>query len=224
MDTFSYGPFALAPGRAMRLAGVPSRSWSFSYHSDLLAERSLPESASQSEIIDAFLCDRAEFIRRCRREHAANRIALVDFETGDEVAHFYSFDSCGMSRGLIDDRSRYWIRSADSHYSRDVTLTQFAQIAAEHAAPENGWLASLLPGDVLTSDADEWRAPTAWEIRHIVGEGSFTGITGAKAAAIVGVTPQNFRKYTARDGAATRQNISFAMWHLLLHKLGVKRA
>ena len=40
---------------------------------------------------------------------------------------------------------------------------------------------------------------------------------------MVGVTPQNFRKYTARDGASTRQGMSFAMWHLLLHKLGVQR-
>lgn len=74
----------------------------------------------------------------------------------------------------------------------------------------------------MAQDAGEWRAPTSWELRHVVGEGSFTGVTGAQAAALVGVTPQNFRKYTARDGASTRQGMSYAMWHLLLHKLGVQ--
>lgn len=86
------------------------------------------------------------------------------------------------------------------------------------------WIASLLPDDVLTPAADAWRAPTSWEIRHVVGENSFTGISGARAAALVGVTPQNFRKYTTADGAATRQTMSYAMWHLLMHRLGVQRA
>ena len=76
---------------------------------------------------------------------------------------------------------------------------------------------------MLARELADWRAPTSWELRHVVGEGSFTGWTGAQAAAMVGVTPQNFRKYTARDGASTRQGMSFAMWHLLLHKLGVQR-
>src|SRR5699024_4022806 len=121
---------------------------------------------------------------------------------------------------LIDDRSEYWLQSENRLRSRDVTLTEYAKIAVQHAAPKLGWIAETLPDDVLTEDPDEWRPPTAWEIRHVVGEGSFTGISGAKAAELVGITPQNFRKYTARDGASTRQNISFATWHLLLHKLG----
>ncbi|MBH2008100.1 MAG: hypothetical protein I8H71_00465 [Xanthomonadaceae bacterium] len=59
-------------------------------------------------------------------------------------------------------------------------------------------------------------------MRYIVGEGSFTRVSGAKAAALVGVTPQNFRKYTAGDSAKNRQSISFSMWHLLLAKLQIK--
>ena len=31
-------------------------------------------------------------------------------------------------------------------------------------------------------------------------------------------------EYTAADGAASRQRMSFAMWHLLLHRLGVQSA
>ena len=104
-----------------------------------------------------------------------------------------------------------------------VTLEQWARIRERHSAPPLTWIAGLLPADVLARESADWRAPTSWELRHLVGEGSFTGWSGAQAAAMVGVTPQNFRKYTARDGASTRQGMSFAMWHLLLHKLGVQR-
>lgn len=224
MNAFGHGPFSFTPGHALRLAGVPSRTWSYSYGDALIAERTLPESASQSEIIDAFADDRGAFIRRARDEHAPELVSLIDFETGETVAHFLSYDGCGMTPGLIDDRARYWLRSASRLRSRAVTLSEFAEIASEHAAPELGWIAGLLQDDVLSTDPDDWRAPTSWEIRHVVGEGSFTGISGAKAAALVGITPQNFRKYTARDGASTRQVISYAAWHLLLHKLGVARA
>lgn len=79
-----------------------------------------------------------------------------------------------------------------------------------------------LPAEVLTEDPWYWRAPTAAEIRVVIGKGSETGIPGAQAAHLVGVLPQNFRKYTASDDAASRQKMSFAMWHLLLHRAGVK--
>lgn len=224
MDIFSHGPFSFAPGRAVRVNGVQSRRWEMQYGSDFVAEHALPESADRSSIIVAFASDRASFIAGAMGRHAPGRISLIDYESGEEVGHFFSDDNCGLTPGLIDDRSRYWLRSADRLYSLDVTLTQYAQVAAEHSAPPLSWVAGLLPDDVLTRDAANWRAPTSWELRHVVGEGSFTGVAGAAAAALVGVTPQNFRKYTARDDAATRQNISFAMWHLLLHKLGVRRA
>ncbi len=78
--------------------------------------------------------------------------------------------------------------------------------------------------EVMTDDPEQWRAPTAAEIRIVVGKGSETGLTGAQAARIVGVLPQNFRKYTATDDASLRQKMSFAMWHLLLHRVGVTLA
>lgn len=143
----------------------------------------------------------------------------------------------GLASGLIDDRYATWAVS-------DLGVTpmgadEFARLQEAHAAiadartapretpgpaMPNAWIADLLPDDVLSTDPQAWRAPTSWELRHVVGEGSFTGVSGAKAAELVGVTPQNFRKYTARDGASTRQAMGFAMWHLLLHKLGVQTA
>ena len=104
-----------------------------------------------------------------------------------------------------------------------VTLHKWAQLTQHHRALENGWIANLLPDVVITNNPDDWRAPTSFEVRHVVGEGSFTGLSGAKAASLVGMTPANFRKYTAQDSAKNRQNISFAAWHLLLIRTGVLR-
>lgn len=224
MSAFHFGPFIFEPGATHR-AGAAKRRWAMFYGNEEQGWRTLPAGAAQAEVIEAFDEARAAFVKQTRAEHAPERIDLVDFESGDAIAHFYSYSACGMTPGLIDDRARYWIRSADRKYSRNLrALSEFAETAASHAAPPASWIGGLLPNDVMTNDSAEWRPPTSWEIRHIVGEGSFTGISGARAAALIGVTPQNFRKYTARDGASTRQNMSFAMWNLLLHKLGVKHA
>ena len=83
---------------------------------------------------------------------------------------------------------------------------------------------ALLPAEVLTEDPAAWRAPTAAEIRIVIGKDSATGLPGAQAAHLVGVLPQNFRKYTSADYAASHQKMSFAMWHLLLHRTGVRLA
>lgn len=214
MESFRFGPFTFERG---------ARTWTMNYGLSLVAERHV-DTSERAAVIDAFEEDRAAFIREARDRFSAPRIALVDFSTGEDIAYFHSHDMCGMSRGMIDDRARYWIRSADKHASRAVTLTEFAQIVAAHDEPELGWIAGLLLDDVPAIDPAVWRPPASFELRHVVGEGSFTRVSGAKAAALVGVMPQNFRKYTARDNAASRQSMSYAMWHLLLHKLGVQRA
>ncbi len=225
MQPFSSGPFEFSPAaRRINLCGKPHRTWTLAYGDSSLSEKALPEELSQQQVREEFGADIAAFILRQRETYAAAKIELIDSETDTRAGHFFSDSMCGMSAGLIDDRSKYWIRSSDRLYSLPVTIDQYARIVSEHAAHARGWICSLLPEDVLTSDAVDWRAPSSWEIRHVVGEGSFTGVTGAAAAALVGVTAQNFRKYTARDVASTRQNMSFAMWHLLLSKLEIKRA
>lgn len=224
MQDFQSGAFEYRAGQRAKLAGVPSVEWSLRYSRKTLAAHFVPAAAPRGEVQCAFSDDVAEFKARARKEYAPERFDLIDYETGDAVAEFFAHSVPDMSPGLIDDRSRYWVRSADRLYSRPVTLSGFGSLTAAHQAPALSWVTGLLPEEVLTLDAADWRAPTAWEIRHVVGEGSFTGITGAKAAALVGVLPQNFRKYTAADGAASRQSMSFAMWHLLLHRLGVQSA
>ena len=224
MQDFQSGPFEYRAGQRATLAGQPSIEWSLRYGGKMLSERFVPAAAPRGEVQCAFSDDIAEFKARARKENAPDRFDLIDCETGDVVAAFFAHSVPDMTPGLIDDRSRYWVRSETRLRSRPVTLSDFGALTAAHQAPPLSWVSGLLPEEVLTSDAAEWRAPTAWEIRHVVGEGSFTGVTGAQAAALVGVLPQNFRKYTAADGAASRQRMSFAMWHLLLHRLGVQSA
>lgn len=224
MTSFSHGPFDFETAQTTRLAGIPHRRWRLLYGARELAWHTLPEFASRAEIIEAFADDRHAFVDEAQAQAPAEHIDLIDETTGDVIGGFVSHGVPDMTPGIINDRSRYWLRSSDRLYSRAVDLVQYGVIAAKCSATRTQWIAGLLPPDVLAQDPEAWRPPTAWEIRHVVGEGSFTGLSGARAAALVGVTPQNFRKYTARDGASTRQQMGYAMWHLLLHRLGVQQA
>lgn len=223
MVTYNIGPFSYESVKHCLVNGRVSRVWRMSYCGRLVAEKTLSSADGViAEVHAAFEEARSKFISAARTEHGPARIDLVEFGSDELVASFESYDSCGMTPGLINDSSRYWIRSHDRKFSLNVSIYEFARIVSAHEAPSFGWIAGLLPDDVLSTDPSTWRAPTSWELRHVVGEGSFTGVSGARAADLVGVTPQNFRKYTARDDASTRQKISFAMWHLLLCKLGVQ--
>lgn len=84
-----------------------------------------------------------------------------------------------------------------------------------------GWIAQMLPPEVLSLDSSKWKAPNLFELRHIVGIGSLTGITVEQAANLVGVSAVNFRKYVAKPTAKNRSSISFSSWHMLLERLEV---
>ena len=90
--------------------------------------------------------------------------------------------------------------------------------------PDAQAIAKLLPPNTLVEDPDAWTPPTSEQIRLIVGRDSKTRIPGALAARSVGLTPQHWRRFTAKESASARSTISFAVWHLLLHRLGIKKA
>lgn len=85
-------------------------------------------------------------------------------------------------------------------------------------------IAKLLPPHTLVEDPDQWLPPTSEQIRLIVGRGSATGVSGAIAARLIGTSSSHWRKYTATERANVKAKIPFAAWHLLLHKLGIKKA
>lgn len=221
---FRSGPFEFnrAP-KGATVGDTPMYRWAIYYGPQLLCEKMLPSEATQDAVREAFAAEIGSFTAAAIAEHHPDIYHLVTPE-GDIIARVALEDLPGMTACIPDDRFPYWIVTAEKPARGEpVTLEKFAAVAAEHRPAPRGWIADLLPESVLTDDPESWTAPSNWHIRHVVGEGSFTGISGAKAAALIGVTPQNFRKYTAADDARTRQKISFAMWHLLLHKLGVQR-
>lgn len=248
MNEFTSGPFAFEPFGITKINDSDLRRWELRYGAKLLADRRAPAGATQDQVREIFSDDIAEFVREHRPQPAPAKraessgfdLCLIEEATGRVLGGFRSAAPiAGLSAGLTDDRWPTWLVTASQPtFSLPMTPDEFERLQAAHNAahaaefvpcprphitvPAYAWVADLLLDDVLDADPGNWRSPTSWELRHVVGEGSFTGVSGAKAAALVGVTPQNFRKYTASDSASTRQSMSFAMWHLLLAKLQVK--
>ena len=222
MEAFQIGPFDYVPGKSRMLNGVAQTEWALYYGDKLVGSAWV--AGDRAQVVEAMVGQRGDFIARLRAENEPDRLALRRWNDGTEL-DIISLESWpdGLAGCIPNDDSEFWAEVVGTTRRMPVTLQQWAALQRRHGAPSFAWIAALLPDDVKSRDAANWRAPTSWELRHVVGEGSFTGISGAQAAAMVGVTPQNFRKYTARDGASTRQGMSFAMWHLLLHKLGVQR-
>ncbi|AJY62577.1 hypothetical protein [Burkholderia glumae] len=225
MREFQHGPFLYSANNQRSIAGRPCLDWEVHYddRGQALCSMTLPADSTQSAVIEALADSVASFRRNAMRDGAVDVLQLVR-QSDDVVLSGVPVRAlpAGMSNCLMDDRFPTWAQVAGTTLRVPMDIAEFTEHVSQARAPKNAWIAGLLPDEVLTLDADEWRAPTSWEIRHVVGEGSFTGVTGAQAAALVGVVPQNFRKYTAREGASARQSISFAMWHALLHRLGVK--
>lgn len=241
---FNIGPFTIAPAGQITLNGFQKQLFDIEYGHETMRERVPVTPGTQSQVVnqleDALSSVASELKGPADEPEEAISIRwlhLVEQNTGDAIDSMpWEAEIPGLSAGLTDDRFEYWL-VADGR-SMPIEIEEFerlknahyaalnARVAAEKKAPQliptYSWIAKLLDDSVITTDAEQWRAPTAWEIRHVVGEGSFIGISGAKAAALVGVNASSFRKYTAQDGAKSRQNMSFAMWHLLLHRLQVK--
>lgn len=242
---FTIGPFTIAPAGQINLNGFQKQLFDIEYGNETMRERIPVTPGTQSQVTnqleEALNSVVSELKGPCQEPEeeplSVRWLQLVDQKTGDVIDTMpWEAEIPGLSAGLTDDRFETWL-VADGR-SMPIELEEFERLKNAHYAafnaravaekkpislkPTYSWIAELLPTDITTTDPDEWRAPTAWEIRHLVGEGSLIGISGAKVAALVGVNPSSFRKYTAQDGAKSRQNMSFAMWHLLLHRLDVK--
>ncbi len=221
MEAFSVGPFSYEPGKTRTVNGVPQREWALQYASSVVGAAWV--AGPHAAVVEALADARAAATARLASDNAPDTLILRRWSDAQALDSIELSAWPGTLAGCIpDDSSEFWAEVVGTTHRMPVSLREWSALQRTHAAPPLAWIAGLLPDDVRTTDAAQWRAPTSWEIRHVVGEGSFTGVTGAAAAALVGVTPQNFRKYTARDGARGQQNMSFAMWHLLLHKLGAQ--
>ncbi|BAP43943.1 putative uncharacterized protein [Pseudomonas sp. StFLB209] len=225
MQAFASGPFSFYPEKGPKIAGKPHTRWHVEFDETFLAEKTAPTSSTSTkpDVLELFADELAAFKRDLQLQHEPEVVEVIDFETDEVLACLQVVGDVGLTAGLIDDRSDLWLRSKNRLRSKAVTLGGLLEISAKHKAPRNAWMVGVLPDEVTTTDPSAWRAPSRWEIRYVVGQGSFTGVSGAEAAALVGVTPQNFRKYMASEDTSSRQSISFAMWHLLLDRLDIQR-
>ena len=222
MEAFQIGPFDYTPGKSRTLNGVAQTEWDLAYGDKLVGSAWV--AGDRAQVVDALASMRGELTAQLCMQHKPDKLILRRWDDCAELdATLLESWPEDLAGAIPDDSSEFWAEVEGSKRRMRVTLQHWARLKELHGAPRLAWIAGLLPADVLAREPADWRAPTSWELRHVVGEGSFTGSSGAQTAAMVGVTPQNFRKYTARDGASTRQGMSFAMWHLLLHKLGVQR-
>lgn len=78
----------------------------------------------------------------------------------------------------------------------------------------------VLPEDVLTLDPKKWRTPTSEEFRAMK---AVAGVPNGRMAHLIGVTIAMIVRYQSVYRLKNKCNITFANWHLLLHRLGLKK-
>ena len=69
-------------------------------------------------------------------------------------------------------------------------------------------------------DSPEYSHPTPDNVRQLLKQ---AGITGSKAASIVGVHGRTIRKWTAEEGSPNHRTIPYAAWRLLLIEAGLDK-
>ena len=96
-----------------------------------------------------------------------------------------------------------------------------AQRKAQLGADESpAWIGAMLSPQVMSQNPADWRPPTPWEVRHVAGAGSFARVSMQRGSELVGVSLQSFKRYVSEGPKA--HCISFAAWHLLLHRLSIQ--
>jgi hypothetical protein len=225
MEDFNFGPFQMVSGEKCIFNGNQTEVWHLYFdNADLACER-ISGTCTRKAVVDALSEHIHSFTRSIRTANTYPPVKLIRYCDDSVLATLRTKTGFvpGMSSGMMNDGSEHWVvHGTKATLNRPVSLLQWTHLATQHCAAENDWITGILPSCVVTADEEAWRPPTEHELRCVVGEHSFTGKTGAACANLVGVTPQNFRKYTAAEGASTRQKMSFAMWHLLLHRLGIQ--
>ncbi|WP_199135243.1 hypothetical protein [Delftia sp. ASV31] len=233
---YRHGPFDFKSSFPSVSNGSPGRSWTMFYGDQQVSQRHIAGlEITRGTLMDAFSDALTAFVKKAKHTHSPTRVDLMDVKAGSSIADFACYDTTQLGLEpleLVVPDTKWQLRCTRTGRVRNVhDIREYMEIVANHVPSEqearNGWIAGMLPRSVLTHDQWEWRAPTSWEIRHVASQGAlvdYINMSGPKAAELVGVTAQNFRKYTAHEGAESHQKISFAMWHLLLHRLGVQRA
>ncbi|MEA9392154.1 hypothetical protein SJI19_16645 [Acerihabitans sp. TG2] len=173
---------------------------------------------------DEYCALRECFISQVKSVLVRSQYQLID-SNANLLAHFAAHRFVSSDMNLTDEsRPESYNLLVDGQLIGPISIQAFARLDALFREQNNGFITSLLPSDTLTRNADKWRSPTRFEIMHVSGMHSLTGITHDNAANIAGITPSSYRKYVASETAKNRATISFATWHFLLIRLGITGA
>lgn len=161
----------------------------------------------------------SQFKTKMLEEHKPTRVELVN-KAGGVISQFSTYtDNVDFQRlptGSVLGGSQLIV---NGKACGGITIDEFIKLAISYKSRTNSYITRLLPEDVMTQDHSKWRSPNRFEIIHLSGLHSLTGITHEQAAHLIGVTASNFRKYLAKDSASARASISFSAWHVLMMRL-----
>lgn len=161
----------------------------------------------------------SQFKDKMIEKHKPTRIELIN-KAGCIISQFSTYtddvDFQRLATGSIPSSSQLIV---NGKARGGFAIDEFIKLAISYKSRTNSYITRLLPEDIITRDHSKWRTPNRFEIIHLSGPHSMTGISHEHAAQLIGVTASNFRKYLAKDSASARASISFSAWHLLMMRL-----
>lgn len=86
------------------------------------------------------------------------------------------------------------------------------------------WIVNLLSPACLASNSGKWKAPSYFDICHVVGTGSLTGLSVDRASALLGIPPERLTFYLLPDNDGRRSPMTYQMWNKLLVSTGIRAA
>ncbi|WP_322052323.1 hypothetical protein [Paraburkholderia bannensis] len=222
MQDFQHGPFRYQADDAGATGNRHRVQWSVSYAGMILEQRSVSADFEREDIVDIFKGTIERFITHARGQFQPVTITLERWNTRNQpiarvpVLHV----PAGMNIAVPNRHSEYWVRLAGTHRCAPMSPENFLSFVREATPAPHAWITQFLRADLLTCDAQAWRAPTAWEVLHVIGKGSWTATSTAQAANMLGLAVRTVSNYVTSGDRF--QTIQFSAWHTLLHLLGVK--
>ena len=222
MEVFQYGAFYFKPECEISQDGQVLIEWSLNYGEKPLGTKLTHVGTPQKEIINGFSDLISAFVLLKKQNLLTQSVYFYDKETDCFMDSFKTMEIDDMTHA-IDDKSQYWLCNREKSKALPLdSIRSYIHTRIRYEATASSWIAQMLPKDTLAFNAKEWKAPTGWHFRHIVGEGSFTGRTIKNAADAIGVATRKIIKYSQSNGDKD-QSIGFAEWHMLLYKFKLKR-
>ncbi|WP_321888016.1 hypothetical protein [Paraburkholderia bannensis] len=222
MQDFQHGPFRYHSEDAGATDQSGKLQWSVSYAGTILERRALCSDFEREELIDTFKRTIDRFITHARGQFQPVTITLERWNTRNNpiarapVLHV----PAGLSIAVPNRHSEYWVRLAGTRRCAPMPPENFLAFVREATPAPHAWITQFLRADVLTCDAQAWRAPSAWEVLHVIGKGSWTATSTAQAASMLGLAARTVSNYVT--SGERFQTIQFSAWHTLLHLLGIK--